>query len=739
MPSARLPFSRRGSGALVAAAVALLVSVPAPTPALAAPGVAGQAVAASPAYTSASTALSSSAVTGPDWVVRGAGYGHGVGMSQHGAREMARDGLSARQILGRYYTGTTYDAVRDDTTLHVNLRSGVSSTTLTASARGATLAVPGQAVRMTAPVAAVVTFARNGGGVRATCGSCTPTSITSPTYLEADWPQAAGNTVTLAGIRYEFGDVLVWPTTGAATLEAVIRVRLHDQYLDYVREMPWSWPGAALQAQAAAARGYALSQPYKNDDPASEPSCMCHVYDDSRSQVFAGYPPAGEVPYWPAWKAAVRATGSPQTGFVARYAGSIISAFYSSSSGGRTQHNEEVWGGTPIPYLRSVADPWSLRAGNPHSSWRTTVTGGPLATAFRLTDVARLDLRDRTAGNGVDTATATSAAGVRATIDGEVLRARLGLKSTAIRHLGARIGGLTRYEVAANVARRVAVTSTTAVLASGESAAVFDASVAGPLSATLGGPLLLTAAATLPAPTMAELDRRRPSLTRIVVVGGPGSVNDGVLAAIRERYPTVAVERIGGSTRYAVAANVAGEIRERRLVGAVVVASGIAIADALGASGPASALRQPILLTRPGALPSETSVALSSSGATTARIAGGTASVSPTVEQQLKNRGLTVIRLGGADRYAVAANVATHFRSAVGVPNEIILTSGSDDALADSLAAGSLRMLMVLTTPVAVPEVSLRVLQTTPQLETVTVVGGPASVPTSLLVRAQTS
>ena len=48
-------------------------------------------------------------------------------------------------------------------------------------------------------------------------------------------------------------------------------------------------------------------------------------------------------------------------------------------------------------------------------------------------------------------------------------------------------------------------------------------------------------------------------------------------------------------------------------------------------------------------------------------------------------------------------------------------------------------MLMVLTTPVAVPEVTLRVLQTTPQLETVTVVGGPASVPDSLLVRAQTS
>lgn len=34
------------------------------------------------------------------------GYGHGVGMSQWGAFAMANEGLSYKQILSHYYTGT---------------------------------------------------------------------------------------------------------------------------------------------------------------------------------------------------------------------------------------------------------------------------------------------------------------------------------------------------------------------------------------------------------------------------------------------------------------------------------------------------------------------------------------------------------------------------------------------------------------------------------------------------------
>jgi stage II sporulation protein D len=39
-------------------------------------------------------------------VFRGAGFGHGVGMCQHGAMGMAGAGKTHAQILAHYYRGT---------------------------------------------------------------------------------------------------------------------------------------------------------------------------------------------------------------------------------------------------------------------------------------------------------------------------------------------------------------------------------------------------------------------------------------------------------------------------------------------------------------------------------------------------------------------------------------------------------------------------------------------------------
>ena len=40
------------------------------------------------------------------WVIKGRGFGHGVGMSQYGAQGMARKGASYRRILRHYYPVT---------------------------------------------------------------------------------------------------------------------------------------------------------------------------------------------------------------------------------------------------------------------------------------------------------------------------------------------------------------------------------------------------------------------------------------------------------------------------------------------------------------------------------------------------------------------------------------------------------------------------------------------------------
>src|SRR3954471_16114259 len=45
------------------------------------------------------------------WVVKGHGFGHGVGMSAYGASGYAEHGKDYRFILGHYYTGTSLGTV----------------------------------------------------------------------------------------------------------------------------------------------------------------------------------------------------------------------------------------------------------------------------------------------------------------------------------------------------------------------------------------------------------------------------------------------------------------------------------------------------------------------------------------------------------------------------------------------------------------------------------------------------
>src|SRR3954469_1343967 len=57
------------------------------------------------------------------FTVRGAGFGHGVGMSQWGAYGYASKGTGYRDILAHYYSGTAL-GTGAPTTVRVLLRSG---------------------------------------------------------------------------------------------------------------------------------------------------------------------------------------------------------------------------------------------------------------------------------------------------------------------------------------------------------------------------------------------------------------------------------------------------------------------------------------------------------------------------------------------------------------------------------------------------------------------------------------
>src|SRR3954451_17183961 len=58
-----------------------------------------------------------------NFTIKGAGYGHGVGMSQFGAYGYAQHGASYRDILGHYYSGTSLAQAPDGAIVRVLLRS----------------------------------------------------------------------------------------------------------------------------------------------------------------------------------------------------------------------------------------------------------------------------------------------------------------------------------------------------------------------------------------------------------------------------------------------------------------------------------------------------------------------------------------------------------------------------------------------------------------------------------------
>jgi len=74
--------------------------------------------------------------SGPELVVTGGGFGHGVGMSQEGALGYAEHGYSYTQILAHYYSGTTLGAAPAHARVRVLIGKRVHSIALETYVRG---------------------------------------------------------------------------------------------------------------------------------------------------------------------------------------------------------------------------------------------------------------------------------------------------------------------------------------------------------------------------------------------------------------------------------------------------------------------------------------------------------------------------------------------------------------------------------------------------------------------------
>ena len=119
-----------------------------------------------------------------------------------------------------------------------------------------------------------------------------------------------------------------------------------DEYLAGLAEMPRSWPLEALKAQVVAARTYAIA-----NLRSPRPSAKTLGYDicsTDQCQVYRGLT-VEQGAFGEAWVRAVHET----KGRILEYRGRPITAYYFSTSSGRT--NRSFPGGSPQPYLKSVA------------------------------------------------------------------------------------------------------------------------------------------------------------------------------------------------------------------------------------------------------------------------------------------------------------------------------------------------------------------------------------------------
>ena len=213
------------------------------------------------------------------------------------------------------------------------------------------------------------------------------------------------------GSRRYRGDLLLLVRSGR--ILAINQLGI-ETYLPSVvgSEMPAKWPLAALQAQAVAARTYALRQRGRKPDFDVKATVSSQVYKGIESET-------------PRTRKAVETTRS----LVLVHNGRLINAVFHSSSGGATEPSGEVWQ-NQLPYLVSVSD---HDQHSPVHRWNQRFEAGDLRRRFQETGgVEGLRVLSTSSTGRVRSARIQGPSG-SLVLTGRQLRQRLGLKSTMVR------------------------------------------------------------------------------------------------------------------------------------------------------------------------------------------------------------------------------------------------------------------------------------------------------------------
>ncbi|MGF1666168.1 MAG: SpoIID/LytB domain-containing protein [Acidimicrobiia bacterium] len=343
-------------------------------------------------------AAPAAAAEDPVWILEGAGWGHGVGMSQYGAYGMALEGATSAEIIDHFYSGAFIDDLPNRSLptwwsapypLTVGLEQDVTSVTVKAINGAIELCqYSGETGCSPRVIPANDTVTISGDGAACTVSGAATTS--GSCEIAVSWDQDGSTRVKVGATEYAHGTLRL-EGDGNGELNVVLDIEL-ERYLRGIAEMPGSWSPAALEAQAIAARNYAVRRVLDTSNSSGDPTraCGCHLYDTIFDQVYAGWSKEGISPN--PWLNAVEATA----GDVAVHPSTdrVFSAYYSSSSGGATEDNESVWGGTPLQFLRSVGDPWSISDAvkNPYADWEVSLTSSRIASILGWDSVSGVTL-----------------------------------------------------------------------------------------------------------------------------------------------------------------------------------------------------------------------------------------------------------------------------------------------------------------------------------------------------------
>lgn len=403
------------------------------------------AVVAPIAFTLVGTAVPAQADTQKSTVpssftFNGAGWGHGVGMSQYGAYGMALEGYKAEQILEHYYNPAQLSNTRSyaNSDIAVQLISGQSSTTITPNDGKMRVKIDGKTYTSSKGVG----FAVSGKNIAVTVdGKKITTSKNANVGVEWEntryWNSGNSNTtVTVPKANggygngvYRHGKISVSLLKGK--LNIVNSLRVNDEYLYGLAEVPSSWAQEALKAQAIAGRTYAL-----RNMSSLKGACGCNVYDEVASQKFTGWIKENERNgiIGKRWVSAVDQTQTNRNGVTSSaqvmvYKGSLIDAVYSSSTGGKTRSAKDVWG-NEHDYLQSRDDRWALdsRTGNPNRAWSGTVSQAVASKAYGLPDIKRIAVSKNSDGT-IRSSTAYSTSGKSSTLSQSATRSLFKAKS----------------------------------------------------------------------------------------------------------------------------------------------------------------------------------------------------------------------------------------------------------------------------------------------------------------------